>query len=276
MAHPSPQAIPIRLIAYLGRRALSTIDLIGGLWFLLIEALLWVSRAFTRRKVRIGRAAIVAQMVRIGVNSIFIVALVSGSIGFILGMQMAPPLDSLGQIELVPNIIAVAVLRELGPLVAAIVLVGFAGAAIAAEIGTMVVGEEIEALEAHALNPVRFLVVPRIFATIISLVCLAVVSNYVAILAAAFMSKTVLGISWTQYYDHTVAQVEPRDFLTGLVKAGVFGLLIGLIACGNGLRVTGGAAGVGRATTSTVVQSVVAVIFADLVFTIIFYAFKLF
>jgi phospholipid/cholesterol/gamma-HCH transport system permease protein len=276
MAPHAVQTVPLRLVATLGRRAISMIDLIGGLWLLLIEAIRWVLRAFTRRKVRIGRAAIVAQMVRIGVNSIFIVALVSGSIGFILGLQMAPPLDKLGQVELVPNIIAVAVLRELGPLVAAIVLVGFAGAAIAAEIGTMVVGEEIEALEAHALNPIRFLVVPRIFATVISLVCLAVVSNYVAILASAFMSKTVLGISWTQYYDNTVAQVQPRDFVTGLVKAGVFGLLIGLIACGNGLRVTGGAAGVGRATTSTVVQSVVAVIFADLVFTIIFYAFKLF
>lgn len=274
MAHS--QDVPIRLVAYLGRRALSTIDLIGGLWILLVEALRWMGRSFTQRKVRIGRAAIIAQMVRIGVNSVLIVALVSGSIGFILGFQMAPPLDKLGQVELVPNIIAVAVLRELGPLVAAIVLVGFAGAAIAAEIGTMVVGEEIEALEAHALNPVRFLVVPRILATVVSLVCLAVVSNYVAVLSAAFMSKTVLGISWTQYYDHTVQQVEPRDFITGLVKAGVFGMLIGLIACGNGLRVTGGAAGVGRATTSTVVQSVVAVIFADLIFTVIFYALKLF
>ena len=272
----STPSLPGRFVLGVGRRAVQTFEHVGALWVLQIDALRWIGRSCTRRKVRIGRAAIVAQMVRIGVNSIFIVALVSGSIGFILGFQMAPPLDNLGQVELVPNIIAVAILRELGPLIAAIVLVGFAGAAIAAEIGTMVVGEEIEALEAHALNPVRFLVVPRLFATVISLVCLAVVSNYVAIFSAAFMSKTVLGISWTQYYSNTVAQVDPRDFITGLVKAGVFGLLIGLIACGNGLRVTGGAAGVGRATTSTVVQSVVAVIFADLIFTIVFYALKLF
>lgn len=268
--------LPLRLVAFLGRRATSTIDHIGSMWILLVSAIHWILRSFTNRKVRVGRPAIVAQVVRVGVNSILIVSLVSGSIGLILAFQMAPPLDSLGQVELVPNIIAVAVLRELGPLIAAIVLVGFAGAAIAAEIGTMVVGEEIEALEAHALNPVRFLVVPRIIATVLSLVCLAVISNYVAVFSAAFMSKTVLGISWTQYYDNTVAQVAPRDFLTGLVKAGIFGLLIGLIACGNGLRVTGGAAGVGRATTSTVVQSVVAVIFADLIFTVVFYALKLF
>lgn len=261
-----------RAIDRLGREAIGTFQHIGGLFLLLVQALGWIVKSCFDRKVRVGRSAIIAQTVRVGVQSILIVALVSGAIGFILGFQMAPPLDELGQVERVPNIIAVAVLRELGPLMAGIVLVGFAGAAIAAEIGTMVVGEEIEALEAHALNPVRFLVVPRIIAAVISLLCLAVISNIVAIAAAAFMSKTVLGISWTTYYENTLQQVDHTDFLTGIAKAGVFGLLIGLIACGNGLKVTGGAAGVGRATTLTVVQSVVAVVIADLIFTIVFYA----
>lgn len=278
MPDPAPSSgfAPVRLVNSFGGKALNTLDHIGSLWFLLAQMLGWVLRAMTRGKVRLGRPAIVAQMVRVGVKSIFIVALVSGSIGFILGFQMAPPLDNLGQKELVPNIIAVAVLRELGPLIAAIVLVGFAGASIAAEIGTMVVGEEVEALEAHALNPVRFLVVPRVLATVVSLMCLAVLSDLMAIFSAALMSKIVLDISWTTYYNNTLAQVGPRDFLTGLVKAGIFGMLIGLIACGNGLKVTGGAAGVGKATTNTVVESVVAVIFADLIFTVIFYALKLF
>ncbi len=261
-----------RILRYLGDRALGLLEHMGALWFLLLETLRWVVRRFTQKKVRLGRPAMVAQIVRVGVASVFIVMLVSGSIGFILGLQMAPPLDRLGQVELIPNIIAVAVLRELGPLIAAIVLVGFAGASIAAEIGTMVVGEEVEALEAHALNPVRFLVLPRIIATVVSLASLAVISNLTAIVAAATMSKIMLKISWTTYYHNTLTQVEPRDFITGLVKAAVFGLLIGLIACGNGLKVTGGAAGVGKATTSTVVESVVAVIFADLLFTTVFYA----
>ena len=225
----------------LGVRAINMLAHIGALYFLLTEASRWVIKRLTTRNIRLGRVAVVAQIVRVGVASIFIVGLVSGSIGFILGMQMAPPLDKLGQVTLVPNIVAVAVLRELGPLIAAIVLVGFAGASIAAEIGTMVVGEEVEALEAHALNPVRFLVVPRVIATVISMTCLAVLSNIMAIFSAALMSKTVLGISWVTYYNNTLAQVGPRDFLTGLVKAAVFGMLIGLIACGNGLRVTGGA-----------------------------------
>ncbi|MGP1310215.1 MAG: MlaE family ABC transporter permease [Phycisphaerales bacterium] len=260
------------VVASLGERAIDTVGHIGGVFYLLADASRWLWRGVASRKTRIGKRAIISQIVRVGVSSIFIVALVSSAVGFILALQMAPPLDELGGKLLVPNIIAVAVLRELGPLIAAIVMTGFAGAAIAAEIGTMVVGEEIEALEAHALNPVRFLVVPRLIATTVSLVALAVLSDLAAIGAGMLCGATVLNIPASIFYDNVIAQVEPRDFLTGLVKAAVFGLLIGLIACANGLKVTGGAAGVGRATTRTVVESVVAVVMADLLFTAIFYA----
>lgn len=259
-------------IAGLGCRAVGIFTHVGMMWLLLVDSVRWILLALFTRKVRLGRSAIIAQLVRIGLQSTPIVMLVSGAIGVILAFQMAPPLEELGQVERVPNIIAIAVLRELGPLMAGIVLVGFAGAAIAAEIGTMVVGEEIEALEAHALNPVRFLVVPRIIASVISLVCLSVFSNIIAIASAAFIFRTVLGGSWRTFYLNTLAQVDHADYLTGLVKAAIFGLLIGLIACGNGLKVTGGAAGVGRATTQTVVQSVIAIILASLIFTVIFWS----
>ena len=266
------QSSVLRYIDSIGADSISRMSHIGMMWFLLTDAARWVLRALFTSNVRLGHTAIVAQLCRIGVNSIFIVSLVSGSIGFILALQMAPPLESFGSVELVPNIVGVAVFRELGPLIAAIVMTGFAGAAIAAEIGTMVVGEEIEALEAHALNPIRFLVVPRILAATVSMICLAILSDVIAVTAGALISKLALGISWTTYYDNVVFQVAPVDFVTGLLKAAVFGMLIGLIACGNGLKVTGGAAGVGRATTDTVVQSVVAVVFADLIFTAVFYA----
>ncbi len=270
-----PRAFPgSGAISALGARALETVSHIGVVFFLLVDASHWLWLGLSGGKNRIGKRAIISQIVRVGVSSILIVSLVSSAVGFILALQMAPPLDQLGGKMLVPNIIAVAVLRELGPLIAAIVMTGFAGAAIAAEIGTMVVGEEIEALEAHALNPIRFLVVPRLIATTISLIALAVLSNLSAIGAGMLCGATVLDIPPSIFYENTLAQVAPRDFLTGLVKAGVFGLLIGLIACANGLKVTGGAAGVGRATTSTVVESVVAVVMADLVFTAIFYALK--
>jgi phospholipid/cholesterol/gamma-HCH transport system permease protein len=173
---------------------------------------------------------------------------------------------------LVANIISIAVLRELGPLIGAIVLTGFAGASIAAEIGTMVVSEEVEALEAHALNPVRFLVVPRVLATLISMTCLAVIASVVSIAAAILISMTVLNIPFATFMRNMLDQAKLVDFATGVSKGTVFGTLIGVIACINGLKVTGGAAGVGQATTGTVVQSIVAIVIADLAFTAVFFA----
>lgn len=273
MAEQTPTTIhPVRALAEtIGARMFAALEQIGAAWFLLVEAVGWLGRAVYDRRVRIGRPAIVSQLVRVGVRSIFIISLVSGCVGFILVLQMSPPLDEFGRKDLVANITGVAVLRELGPLIAAIVLTGFAGAAIAAEIGTMVVGEEIEALEAHALNPVRFLVVPRVIATVISMTCLAVISNLVAIGAGFAVAVLALGISGELYIQNTLDQVKLADFVTGIMKATVFGLLIGLISCSNGLRVTGGAAGVGKATTDTVVQSIVSIIIADLIFTTVFY-----
>jgi phospholipid/cholesterol/gamma-HCH transport system permease protein len=258
--------------AALGQLVNDALEDIGCGFHMLVQSIVWISRSLIQRKVRLGRVAIVSQIVRVGVQAVGIIALVAGCVGFILGLQMAPPLDQLGQKELVPNIIGVAMLRELGPLIAGIVMTGYAGAAIAAELGTMVVGEEIEALEAHALNPIRFLVVPRLIAVVISMTMLAVVSDFIGIVAGLGMGVWVLEIPADTYIGNTVRQVDNTDFLTGLTKGAVFGLLIGLIACSNGLRVSGGAAGVGRATTQTVVRSVVAIICADLLFTGLFYA----
>ena len=211
-------------------------------------------------------------MNRVGVRSIGIVSLVSGSIGIILALQTSPSLATFGQIDKVANLIAVAVFRELGPLIAAIVLTGFAGASIAAELGTMVVGEEIEALEAMALNPIRFLVVPRVVATTLSLILLSVLSDLMSVIMGGVAGVFFLDIPYELYKQNTIDQLKLSDFTTGLLKAAVFGLILGLIACQNGMRVTGGAAGVGKATTNTVVQTVVSVVLADLLFTAIFYA----
>jgi phospholipid/cholesterol/gamma-HCH transport system permease protein len=263
-------------IAVVGRRTLGIVDHTGEVFYLLFDALRWVWRGLTKKKYRLGKSAIVSQTVRVGVQSVFIVAIVSGAVGLILALQLAPPLDEFGQRDKIANIIAVAVLRELGPLIGAIVLTGFAGASIAAEIGTMVVSEEIEALEAHALNPVRFLVVPRVMASLISMTCLGVISSFVAIVAALMISVLVLGVPYETYMNNMLQQAKQVDFWTGVFKGGVFGTLIGIIACSNGLNVTGGAAGVGRATTYTVVECVVAIVVADLIFTAIFFALKLF
>ena len=279
--NPPKQMSPVLVvilypIAVLGRRLLGILDHAGEVLNLLFDATRWLCRSVCLRQYRLGKSAIVSQICRIGVQSIFIVVLVSGAVGLILALQLSPPLDDFGQRDKIANIISVAVLRELGPLIGAIVLTGFAGASIAAEIGTMVVSEEIEALEASALNPVRFLVVPRLFAATASMTALGVISSFSAIVAAMLISITMLGIPYETFMDNMLTQAKLVDFWTGVAKGAVFGALIGVIACTNGLKVTGGAAGVGRATTYTVVECVVAIVVADLFFTAVFFALKLF
>jgi len=255
-----------------GRGLNDAFAFVGSLAWLGYDVGTWLVRSLVFRKVRFGRDALTTQTVRVGVRSIPIVVLVSSAIGMILALQTAPSLADFGQTDKVANLISVAMLRELGPLIAAIVLTGFAGASIAAELGTMVVGEEIEALDAMALDPVRFLVVPRVLATTGSLVLLAVIADVASVTAGGLVGVYGLGIAGEVYIKNTLDQVENVDFLTGLAKAGVFGALLGLIACRNGLAVTGGAAGVGRATTDTVVHTVITVVLADLLFTAVFFA----
>ena len=261
-----------RPITALGARAIEILEFLGGLGYLLRDALVASKAAlFGKRGRRLGWANLWAQMDRVGVRSVPIVSLVLFCIGAILALQMAPILREYGVVEQVADIISIAIFRELGPLVSAIVLTGFAGASIAAELGSMVVSEEIEALEAQAISPVRFLVFPRVAATTLMMVCVAVIGDIMGIVGGLLISKAFIGIGFTQYIQHTFDAVKLQDFITGLVKAGVFGTLISGIACHLGLNVTGGAQGVGVATTRTVVLTIVALIFVDLLFTSVFY-----
>lgn len=276
-ASPSSQG-PLRWLLNMPpiRRLTGVVIHVGDVLLLLFETINRMVGALLTPGKSVGTGQIIAQIVRVGVKSILIVSLVSGAVGVILAMQLAPPLDDFGQRHEVSRVIGVAVLRELGPLIGAIVLTGFAGAAIAAELGTMKVSEEIEALEAHAINPVRFLVVPRVTATVVSMTVLGILSDAVALTGGYAISVTLLDIPGRTYVSNLLAQISVMDFVTGVIKATMFGALIGLIACRNGLNVEGGAEGVGNATTKTVVECVVAIVIADLIFTAIFYALKLF
>ena len=262
----------VRSFEQWGALWLRTFGLIGGVWYLIQDVGMWVARSLFTRKIRFGRSAVVTQLVRTGVRSMGIVMLVCGCVGFILALQMEPPLANFGQTDKIANIVGVAIFRELGPLISAIVLTGFAGASIAAELGTMVVGEEIEALEAHALNPIRFLVVPRVLATIVALILLTAIGDVTAVFFGGVMTINFLDVPYEQYKANTLNQLVLSDFLSGLVKAGAFGLILSAIACYNGLSVTGGASGVGRATTNTVVQAIVTIIIADFIFTTLFFS----
>ncbi len=263
-------------VTAVGARALATLRYVGGMSLLLASTLGWTFRGVFSQKVRLDRRALAAQMVRVGVRSLAIVCLVQGFIGVILALQMEPPLREFEQQNQIASIIGVAGFRMLGPIFTAVILSGFAGASIAAELGTMVVAEEIEAMDAMALNPVRFLVVPRVLATLTMMLLLTPIADLMIALGGYGISRTVLGPSvYNDYWRLMQDMLQYRDFFTGLTQGGVFGVLIGLIACYEGLNVKGGAEGVGRATTMTVVYSIVAIVLAACAFTVIFYVFEL-
>ena len=276
----SAGAVTVALAAF-GRLVMSAgggfLSFVGGISVLLGKVGNSTMKDLFMPSRRFGKDALLGQMVRVGVKAIAIVILIQMSIGMILPLQMYPMLEKFGQPEQVASINAVAAFRELGPLMTAVVLCGFAGASIAAELGTMVTAEEIEALEASALSPIRFLVAPRLLATVIMTVLLTVIADIVMI-GSGVLTAIKLGIDPNTYYTLTLEAVDITGFITGLVKAAVFGLLIGLTACYLGLSVKPwqGSNGVGRATTNTVVYSLVAVMAADAIFTLIFYAYGLF
>lgn len=211
------------------------------------------------------------QLALIGVNAVPIVSLIALLMGLILGMQSAHQLRQFGATLFIADLVGVATTRELGPLITAIVVAGRSGSAIAAEIGTMVVTEEIDALRTMGLHPTRYLFVPRILAVTIAVPLLAVISNTISILGGMLIGVVHLGIGPQTYLDRTVQALVMDDVVTGLVKAMVFGLLIGNVGVYEGYHVRGGAEGVGRATTQSVVSAIFLIIVADAVFTAIFY-----
>ena len=265
------------MVQALGARVIAIIGYAGGMAVLSGQTIRWIFLGMFTRKVRLGRKAVAAQMVRVGARSLGIVVLVQLFIGVILALQLTPPLqEPYHQEAQVARIIGVGGFRMLGPILTAVVLSGFAGASIAAELGTMVVAEEIEALQATALNPVRFLVAPRVLATFVMMILLTVVADWMIALGGYLTSRLVLGpSSYEGYWTRMQDQLRYMDFGTGLIMAGVFGLLVSVIACYEGLKVKGGAEGVGKATTMTVVYSIVAVVVAACAFTAVFYVFKL-
>lgn len=263
-----------RPIVSLGRAALAMVAFIGALGILLERAGLASTALFWKKRGRrLAWANLWFQMYRVGVKSIGVVSLVTFCIGAILALQIGPILVTNGVANQLPAIIGIAIFRELGPLVGAIVLTGFAGASIAAELGTMAVGEEIKALQAHAISPIRFLVVPRVLATIIMTICLAVVSDVMGVVGGMITAQMTIDMPYAVYLQSTFRAVTMVDFLGGLIKAGVFGMLIGSLACLLGINVRGGAEGVGSATTRTVVISIVSLIMVDLLFTYMFFLF---
>ncbi|MGH9810577.1 MAG: MlaE family ABC transporter permease [Terriglobia bacterium] len=207
----------------------------------------------------------------VGVEAIPIVSLISFFVGVILALQGAYELRTLGAMQLVASAVAISMTRELGPLMTAIVVIGRSGSAFAAEIGTMKVNEEIDALETMALEPVRFLVAPKFLAMLLMMPCLTTWADFMGILGGGLFGVTSAGFTWTTYLHATIDAMALRDVVTGLIKSVMFGLVITAVGCHEGFSTGLGSEQVGRSTTSAVVKSIFLVIAVDLVFTSIFY-----
>jgi len=206
-----------------------------------------------------------------GVGAIPIISLITLFVGVIIALQGAYELQRLGAMQLVASLVAIAITRELGPLITAIVVIGRSGSAFAAEIGTMRVTEELDALETMALDPVAFLVVPKFLAMALMLPCLAIWADLMGVLGGALFGVAGGGFTFGGYLLATRDALLLRDITSGVIKSLVFGLVITAVGCHEGFATGTGAEEVGRSTTSAVVISILLVILIDLVFTALFY-----
>jgi phospholipid/cholesterol/gamma-HCH transport system permease protein len=219
---------------------------------------------------RLHTEPVAVQMIRFGVRAIPIVSLVNLFVGMIVAVSMSELLIKLNALPRTAEIVAIAVTRELGPLMTGLVMSGFAGAAIAAEIATMTVNEEILALEAGALSPIRLLVMPRMAGVMAMMMCLTLIADVLGMTGGYIVGVGLLDIPPGHYIQINNAAVEWGDIPKGLVKAAAFGMIITVVACRQGFKANGGALGVGRATTTAVVNSIVLIIAANLGFAILF------
>jgi phospholipid/cholesterol/gamma-HCH transport system permease protein len=213
---------------------------------------------------------VVAQFEQIGVKSMSIVILTSLFIGMVLALQTAYSLEEFGGKLFVGKVVSLSLIRELAPVMMCLMVGGRVGAGITAEIGTMKVTEQIDALRALATNPVRKLVVPKVMATTLMFPLLTIISCAVGILGGLFIAVGNLHLSANFYLRSVIETVKYNDLASGVCKTFFFGFAVGLIACFNGLRTSGGADGVGRATTITVVMGAITVLVLDFFLTKIF------
>jgi phospholipid/cholesterol/gamma-HCH transport system permease protein len=254
------------LIEAAGRRTLAGIAEAGYLFMLFAESLYWLFVGpFIRQPVRLPN--VFAEMMKIGVMAVPIVALLSFANGVIMAIQGIATLKTFdAESQVVPGI-AFSVTREFGVLIAAIVVAGRSGSAVAARIGSMQLSQEIDALRVMGVEPVRHLVAPVLLATLVMLPVLTIIADAAAMLGGGLYTGFVLHISLATFFERAFEVLVAYDLMQGLIKSLVFGGLIALIACSNGFSVVGGAEGLGRATTRSVVMSIAAIVVADMVFT---------
>ena len=239
---------------YAGSLALLFVQTLGG----------WLTRPLRFR-------AVLYELWRIGVQSWFIVAISSLFIGMVLAFQSAYQMQKLGAEIYIASLVSLSVVREIGPVITALIVAGRVGSAIAAELGTMKVTEQIDALQTLAADPVHFLVVPRFVAMIVVLPLLTLWADAIGILGGLIIGTMKLGVLPSLYWKMTTLPLVFKDLFSGLLKAFIFGMIICIVSCFEGFRAQGGAEGVGRATTTAVVASFLLIIGADCLVTALLY-----
>lgn len=238
--------------------------------YLLQDIVFWtINGPWMRRGFRYSRT--LYEITERGVHSLPIVALVAGIMGLILAMQAAAQLRNFGAHIYIADLVGISVVRELGPLLAAVLVAGRSGSAIAAEIGSMVSTEEMDALRAMGVSVTKYVVVPKFVALLIVLPCLALFANFIGIAGGYAFGVFQLGIPSAAYIERTVQAIGMHDVIIGLTKSAADAVIIAAVATYFGITTTGGAEGIGKATTKSVVYSIVYIAIAHLFFTILFY-----
>jgi phospholipid/cholesterol/gamma-HCH transport system permease protein len=258
------------LLGNIGRTTLNALYAFASVCVLVVQTMNWLLLQPLRGKGLRVRST-VEHFVEFGVRSMPIVGMICFLIGVIIALQSAYTLEKWGALSLVANLVGVSALRELAPLMTAIIITGRCGAAITAEIGTMKVAEEIDALEVMGLNATKFLVVPKFLAMVLAVPCVTVLAMLIMIVGGFAVTTSVVGVEPRAYFDQTAMALESKDLFAGLIKSVFFALTICWVGIYRGFQVEGGAEGVGKQTTASVVTSIFFIIVVDMIWTILFY-----
>jgi len=251
----------------IGTKIVNFIHFFGGLFGLFIQTMILIPAK------PLGTRRFFEQAKKVGVDSFPIVSLVSFFLGLILALQTAYIMQKMSSEIYIASIVAASLTRELGPVITALIVAGRSGAGITAELGTMTVTEQVDALVTLGSNPIKYLVVPRYLALTVMLPVLTMFADAIGIYGGYLLCVNRLSIRSSTYINMTFQSLVYKDVFTGLIKTFFFGMIIALVACFEGLNVRGGAEGVGKATTKSVVSTFILIIIADCFFTALFYFF---
>lgn len=258
------------LFGYAGKAFITFLQDLSSLFYLFRETVIQSFVLLSDPKKR-NQARLLAYVDEIGVHSLPLVLTVSALFGIALTVLISFQLKEIGGYSYIPGFVAVAIFREMAPLITAVIIAGRVGAAFTARIGTMKVSEEILALETMAINPVRFLVVQRFIGLLLSLPALTMLAGFTALVGSFLFGSTRLGIQPDTYVRETLDVLMFKDIYSGVIKASVFAVVIAMIGCYRGLVIEGGAEEVGRSTMLSVVSSTLTIIVLDTVMTTAFY-----